>query len=1083
MVQEYTGDVILADEYTGDVVPVTSVKKTPMDVNELEKEAVKKGQVYVEPAFGLSAKNTANLYSFAERASASVRGIQQFFGFGEDEEGVDTIAQDVQKRQALENNPNYSTGAKVSAVAGMIADPVTYALPMAKAKTMGQFVLQSAYMGGVTGGISAKTEEESRVTNAAHGAIGGAVGGAVLGPVIRAGGKMFGKDWLPWKATPEQKVAIVEDLKKTSPDINEAEVNHFLNAPEDAHINARAYAEHLIKIGASSGKVQAAIDKNPLIGTYLDNYRSMHEMVTAKFTAGTDTPRVAGEEAKVADEATKVANIEANVKAAEEAGASREVVEPPKDLAKSKEEVKAYARLAEGQKGGIDPKLATEMGSTVAGVTLGAALNPEDPWSGALVGGMAGAAGGKAVSNLLKTKSTELLSKVENKETPVADFFNAVGEGADKAAGWLQTRLANESPELARHALDNERRIQKQTFDGITGADKFFTTLGSKLKKQKEDIKGMWLNGDRASIERALVAHGDKEATASFKEATKTLDKLGEELRSRGLIKGILTDYLPRIVKDREGLLKALGTKQRSALEEMLRKEAIAQGVVQLDDVAASVVINKFLRNSPPPGSGKPTFTKNRALEAVAPELQKFYHDPTETFHSYVSRAVSEINTHDFFGKSAIVKDGVTDLDGSIGNVLNQLRKEGKIKDIESENRIRDLLETRYKFGNQIANKYVQGYKNWTTGILLADVSSSVQNIGDVALASFHYGLKPTLSSIAQTLTGKNKLSVEDFGLVNHISEEFISSGRSKVYVDKVMKLSGWQIFDPFGKEVALNASKNRAMSKATSDVKWLETRYKDAFGSDFPQLVADLKEGKVTDLVKSMTFLDVARHQPLTRMQKTELATKNPNLGGLVYQFKSFMLGQANLIRTEAYNKVKSGYKNHNVKEFSDGLGKLAMLGMGFAAVGASNKQIQNWLLNRDEPMDGVDMFWNATRQFGLSEYTFNKAAQGDLKGAVGSVISPPTALLEGWTKENAATGETEVDKYNTMRKIPVLGKEIAGRMYQPTPEQKALEKRIKAERTRIMNKEMDDASRKARIEALSAKLKAEQRKLQQGK
>lgn len=267
------------------------------DIEKGIKEAVAKGQVYVKPIPGLSAQQTAGLYSWAEQASSTLRGIGQILGIHSEE-----TKEEVLLREALENSQEYRKAAKIGSVAGAITDPVTYAIPLGKAATLVQFIKQSAFMGAGTGFVGASSTDgmEGRGERAIEGAAAGTVGGALLGSVMRAGGKLFGKDWLPWKASPEEKKAVEEVLAETHPDVEAKDVNHFLNAPEDAHINAKAKAEELIDSVAGNKKVEKEVKANPLVGHYLQQYRDIYKHLSARF--GDSHPHLASYEQRLAKE-------------------------------------------------------------------------------------------------------------------------------------------------------------------------------------------------------------------------------------------------------------------------------------------------------------------------------------------------------------------------------------------------------------------------------------------------------------------------------------------------------------------------------------------------------------------------------------------------------------------------------------------------------------------------------------------------------------------------------------------------------------------------------------------------------------
>lgn len=507
----------------------------PADEKKGEKEAIAKGQVYVKPFGPLSAEQTAGLYSFAERASSGVRGIGQMLSITGEEE--------VKKREALEKSPEYGKTAKIAGIAGTIAEPTTYAIPMGKAATLGEFIKQSAVIGGVSGFVSAKTEEDSRGKEAVKGVAGGLVGGTILGTVARAGGKLFGKDFLPWKATAEEKAAVKEDVLKEVPEEQKEEVakqlNHFLESPEDKHINAKKHAEDLINEGASPKKVEKAIEKNPLVGHYLDEYRTRYEGL---------------KESKIGE-----------VKQGE--------VLPPEPKLPAPETSKEPTRFLSKQAGITSPQLAAD----IAGAGVGATLSPDDPLTGAVEGAalahggvmaiekFAGKNIGEKIVNKLASEAPEstikesqqlvasTLNEIRSRERNVFSIYNDVNKLVPDVGRRENLSTVMEHPELAKNLLPTERQAYnklKSAFDDVgkraTDAEvirgmreNYITHIvdwdksPTKLDEALDFFLGRDVAGGGIGLGRTTSKYGKERKYETIEDLTKALKDSGLVLKTK----------------------------------------------------------------------------------------------------------------------------------------------------------------------------------------------------------------------------------------------------------------------------------------------------------------------------------------------------------------------------------------------------------------------------------------------------------------------------------------------------------------------------------------------------------------------
>jgi hypothetical protein len=126
--------------------------------------------------------------SFERGVTSTLRGLSQLFGndldFYNRAFGYQT---DLEKEQEFRTMMETNTGAAITGVlTGSVADPTNF-IPLARAKTLKQFVTQGAGVGAVAGGLEPTYEEEfgdSRLKNIAIGTGFGAAIGGVVGKIV-----------------------------------------------------------------------------------------------------------------------------------------------------------------------------------------------------------------------------------------------------------------------------------------------------------------------------------------------------------------------------------------------------------------------------------------------------------------------------------------------------------------------------------------------------------------------------------------------------------------------------------------------------------------------------------------------------------------------------------------------------------------------------------------------------------------------------------------------------------------------------------------------------------------------------------
>ena len=136
------------------------------------------------------------------------RGVLQFMGIAE--EGMQ---EDKEILKALEKK--YGAGITATYIGGMIADPVGWVVPVAKARTVGKLAWEGAKWGGLAGGLGYVDEEEgqTRLRNFGMGVATGAIAAPVFGKAIQGAGKI--KDLVMRKNADEifdNPVAALEEI-------------------------------------------------------------------------------------------------------------------------------------------------------------------------------------------------------------------------------------------------------------------------------------------------------------------------------------------------------------------------------------------------------------------------------------------------------------------------------------------------------------------------------------------------------------------------------------------------------------------------------------------------------------------------------------------------------------------------------------------------------------------------------------------------------------------------------------------------------------------------------------------------------
>ena len=679
------------------------------------------------------------------------------------------------------------------------------------------------------------------------------------------------------------------------------------------------------------------------------------------------------------------------------------------------------------QFGAADPALLAYLATVAGAATAGYLLteNGDKKVSRAIQSGVGAALGGllilkKSGSRALRESANDLLRGVE-------DF-----------AGNTSYQIEKISPPVERLARNYKRLQMRATHDRLQAVAPFVEGLRRLSPKLTAEFDAAVLNGDWTAVIRAVGKAGSPELVAQLRVVIDTLKETGQQLKDAGLIKGLVPNYFPRIVNDIDGLLESLGQPAQEFIEKRLAEaEAKAKPFGALTELERSIVLNKALEENLRRGPGMASsFRKGRTIEQVTADMAPFYEKPTESLIIYLRAATNQIERARFFGRDAVKspETGKINVEASIGNKLLAEKNAGRITSAEFKE-LERLLQIEFGFSDKVAGRGMRAVQNLTTSALLANIFSAGLNLADIpGTVALMHGILPTVKATAQTITRRpTRVTNADMGLANVIAEEFVSPTRNPItvnvpgygavalsaakFLDTTMKHSSFKTLDAFGKEVAHNAAWINAGRKVSSPKKLAEfVRENGAyFGEDLGQLVSDLRAGKRSELALEYLWKQISDAQPISSLEMPTARTANPNWR-FAWQMRSWMIKQMTLMRQKGFDEIRKG----DAASVARGTGFLLRYVLFVGSAGAGANFIIQSLLGRDQELEWGDIPLNALKNFGMSQYTIDKVAQGKLGEAVASVLSPPALVLF-----EIASGKPEA-----VRNIPLIGRFVYNRM-----------------------------------------------------
>ena len=623
-------------------------------------------------------------------------------------------------------------------------------------------------------------------------------------------------------------------------------------------------------------------------------------------------------------------------------------------------------------------------------------------------------------------KNLEVKTEKPPRLEGIKKFIEGVTELADRLGGSISTRLKNINPIL-------KTRLRKYEFD-VRMAIKKDRDASSKLLEEMQNIKktpeDFWTldlalkNGDEDSVLRTLRKHGLEE---EYNKVKVMLDDLWTRADEVGFDIGYQKNYWPRQIKDSKGFLTYLrGTETWSLIDEAIKRKEMDLGRFLTEEEQAGLV-NTMIRGY---RGGQITLSKTgamkeRVLDFITPELNRFYQDSDKALLNYIERTNDAIEARRFFGKQRALegadKEALNNIQDSIGTFVADLMAKGEITPLQ-EIELRQILEARF---NPAKTGFTLGlYKNLAYIDTLGSVTNAITQLGDLAFAMYKGGPIRGLHEALNSALGKARITKEDIGFAQReISAELERQGLGG-FLDRLFRITGFTKIDRMGAEGLINSTIRKAQQEAVKN----STRLRKELEAIFPEklfgkealdnALRELANGEITDNVKFYALNVLLDFSPRALSEMPEMYLRSGN-GRIFYILKTWTLKLFDVYRNEVFQVMKTD-KVQGVKNALE-------LGILLFAMNATVDEIKDWMRGRETNLSDT-VVNNLAKLVGFSRYHTTQIAKEGLASTLGAELVPPLPIVDSISKDVIGLFKDfdkakELSSIRTLREIPIGG------------------------------------------------------------
>ena len=551
----------------------------------------------------------------------------------------------------------------------------------------------------------------------------------------------------------------------------------------------------------------------------------------------------------------------------------------------------------------------------------------------------------------------------------------------DKAIIPISTRLKRIHPKLRvilrRFEFDQGIKINADRKTVLP-----FLTKFEKMNQEDKKILTLALyNGYEESIQPMLDKY---DMNSEFVSVQKLLERFYEDALSVGYDVNKIDNYFPRLPINYEGMIDYFGgvdPESVTIIEEAQKKKEKSLGRKLTEEEMISIA-NSVIGGYGFKSKSTPRNIKGRKIENVSEDLLQFYANPVESLIGYIDTMNEGIASKKFFGKGE-------DLGDSIGKFVAGMIEEGLINKTQ-EKEVTTILNAR--FNKSHMSRFLRNIRDISYLGTMGQFTSMVTQFGDVAWSAVNAPIETPKAlgrSLASALPKVNlkRIKREDVG-VEYIAQEMQNPKGFSKHVNTIFKWTGLEKIDQVGKETLMNATIEKFQKKAKADklTKRQTETLTEIFEEDAPQVIQDLKDGKITENVKFLAFWTLMDFQPASKSEVPQFYLDSPN-GRMLYQLKTFTIKQWDIYRNQVWDDFKAGNK-------ARALGKLASLSMAFVLFNGTSDALKDYLKGKPIHMWDI-MTENMIRLFGISKYHIWVAKTFGPELALFKTITPPSVSL----------------------------------------------------------------------------------------
>lgn len=555
----------------------------------------------------------------------------------------------------------------------------------------------------------------------------------------------------------------------------------------------------------------------------------------------------------------------------------------------------------------------------------------------------------------------EVEEQRDNTDTAAEEFADRVLEraGAVKEALFffiprnLSTRIRELSPKIFLRLMSMHQE-ERMLLIGYKRAFQPFKKAVKRARRKldyvkRKELNAAILNGDWFKVQELGVSQD------VIFSVTELFADIADKLNMDRNIK-----YFRRVVADYEGLVKELGKKPNTDVE-----QAIKNWIKNKKRQPSQKDIEKIIRNLLREDKKLEATLQTRSVAEVTPELSVFYADPIAYLDSYFARVARLYSRARAFGqplksqKRKVTVDGVdlgefTEIDADDSDYSNSLVEEivrevieaESIDDVKKVDKLIKLLKSALNY--KPASTVTSLIRTGASLKFVNQIDTFLIQLIDIPVAMLYNGALSTVKGIAtykkyiNEVGEKIKVSMKDAGIEVFDLEFQEGLSKAKFRVRKKFYLNlqntlkaaflGLAAFDYTGKRSLYAGTQHAWGEMAKKNPQRLKRKLMLKFQVEefVDRVVDDIKNDRVTKDTMLAFYLQVAEFHPLTTSDHIKFYIDHPEMRVFLV-LTSFAFKMCDRLARQAIEPLVDGVAN----------GMIAMRKKDFSAVSNAGTQI----------------------------------------------------------------------------------------------------------------------------------------------